>query len=114
MPSDRARAALGDILRNIDLAEDFARDFAVEQFMADIQRVYATTRALEIISEASRRLSDDLKARHPEVPWRQIADAGNVYRHGYDVAVAEVIWQTAKTGFVTLRQAVETELSRLG
>ena len=82
MPSDRVRAALGDILRNIDLAEDFARGLTVEQFMADILRLYATTRALEVVSEAARRLPDDLKARHPEVPWRQIAGAGNVYRHG--------------------------------
>ena len=114
MPSDRARAALADIIRNIDLAEGFARHLTVEQFTADIQRVYATTRALEIISEASRRMPDDLKARHQAVPWRQIAGAGNVYRHGYDVVAPEVVWQTAKTGFVTLRQAVETELGRLG
>lgn len=114
MPSDRARAALGDILRNIDLAEDFARALTVEQFMADIQRVYATTRALETISEASRRMPDDLKARHPHVPWRPIAGAGNIYRNGYDVIVAEVVWQTAQTGLEALRQAVKTELGRLG
>jgi uncharacterized protein with HEPN domain len=39
------------------------------------------TRCLEIISEASRRLPESLKARHPEIPWKQIAGAGNVYRH---------------------------------
>ena len=32
--------------------------------------LYAIIRALEIISEASRRLSDDLKARYPDIPWR--------------------------------------------
>jgi uncharacterized protein with HEPN domain len=30
-------------------------------------------RGIEIISEASRRLSDDLKARHPEIPWPKVA-----------------------------------------
>lgn len=114
MPSDRASAVLGDIRRNIDLAEGFARNVTVEQFMADILRIYATTRALEIISEASRRLPDDMKARHPDVPWQNIAGAGNVYRHGYDIVVAEVIWQTARTGLATLREAVETELGRIG
>lgn len=114
MPSDRASAVLGDIRRNIDLAEGFARNVTVEQFMADILRIYATTRALEIISEASRRLPDDLKARHPDVPWQNIAGAGNVYRHGYDIVVAEVIWQTARTGLAALREAVETELGRIG
>ena len=56
MHSDRTRAALADVLRNIELAESFARDVPLQQFMDDVIRVYATTRALEIISEASRRL----------------------------------------------------------
>lgn len=114
MPSDRASAALGDIHRNIDLAEGFARNVTVEQFTADILRIYATTRALEIISEASRRRPDDIKARHPDVPWQNIAGAGNVYRHGYDIVVAEVIWRTARTGLAVLRQAVEAEIGRIG
>jgi uncharacterized protein with HEPN domain len=42
---------------------------------------YAVIRSLEIISEASRRLSDELKARHPGIPWREMAAAGNFYRH---------------------------------
>lgn len=114
MHSDRTRTALGDILRNIDLAEQFTRDIPIEQFVTDNLRLYATVRVLEIVSEASRRVPEEVKARHPDVPWRQIAAAGNVYRHGYDVVVAEVIWETAKTGFTTLRSAVEDELGRAG
>ncbi len=110
MPSDRARAALNDILRNIELAESFAQNITVERFIANVQLVYATTRALEIISEASRRLPAELKTKHPVVPWQEIAGAGNVYRHGYDVVVAEILWQTVKTGLTKLRRAVEAEL----
>lgn len=114
MHSDRTLTALGNILRNIDLAEQFTRDIPIEQFIADNLRLYATIRVLEIVSEASRRVPDDVKERHPAVPWRQIAAAGNVYRHGYDVVVAEVIWETARTGFTALRSAVEAELGRAG
>jgi hypothetical protein len=39
----------------------------------------AVTRALEIIPEATRRLPQDLKERHPEIDWIAIAAAGNVY-----------------------------------
>lgn len=112
MPFDRTKAALADILSNIEIAEEFVRGVSDEQFAADILRFHATTRVLEIISEASRRLPDALKARHPGVPWRQIADAGNVYRHGYDVVEPRVILETAQTGLVTLRRAVETELGK--
>jgi uncharacterized protein with HEPN domain len=39
------------------------------EFARDRKTVYAVTRALEIISEASRRLPDELKSRHPEIDW---------------------------------------------
>lgn len=44
----------------------------------------AIERNIERISEASRRLPDDLKAGYPSIPWRDIAGIGNVLRHGYD------------------------------
>jgi uncharacterized protein with HEPN domain len=46
----------------------------------------ATERGLEIISESSRHLPDDLKARAPDIPWRQIAAIGNLLRHEYQRA----------------------------
>lgn len=84
----------------------------LEQFVVDRLRLYATVRALEIISEASRRLPDDLKQRHPEVAWRDIAAAGNIYRHGYEGVIPELIWGTARNDLGTLRKAVEFELGR--
>jgi uncharacterized protein with HEPN domain len=50
-------------------------------FAQDRMRFHAVTRYLEIISEASRRLPVDLRHRHPHSPWRDIRDAGNIYRH---------------------------------
>ena len=44
-------------------------------FEKDLKTYYATTRALEIISEASRRLPDELKHRYPDMPWREMRDA---------------------------------------
>jgi uncharacterized protein with HEPN domain len=64
MHSDPEQNALRDILRQIDLAQNFAQGQDRDAFSADILRVYAVTRCLEIISEASRRLSEGRKARH--------------------------------------------------
>ena len=75
-------------------------------------RVYAVTRALEIISEASRGLHDDVRARHPGLPWRAIAGAGNVYRHDYDDVEERYIWLTVKEALPPLLAAVESELAR--
>jgi uncharacterized protein with HEPN domain len=82
-PSDPAqtRRWLIDIHHNIVLAEMFLQGFTYDSFKDDQLRVYAVTRCLEIISEASRRLPDYLKARHPAISWREMAGAGNVFRH---------------------------------
>ena len=80
MHSDPEQNALRDILRQIDLAQNFAQGQDRDAFSADIMRVYAVTRCLEIISEASRRLSEGLKARHPGIAWREMAGAGHVKR----------------------------------
>jgi uncharacterized protein with HEPN domain len=78
MRSDTAIAALRDLAHHIDLAESFTAGFDYETFVADARTVYAVTRCLEIISEASRRLPDDLKARHPSIAWKDMAGAGNI------------------------------------
>ena len=63
MPSKSADAALRDILHYIDTANEFSAGFTPNTFNADLRTVYALTRCLEMISEAPRRLPDDLKAR---------------------------------------------------
>ena len=71
---------------------------------------YAVTRALEIISEAARRLPDELRARHPELPWRAIMGAGNVYRHNYDNVLETYVWQTLHDRLPELVAVVTLEI----
>ncbi|MGH7031725.1 MAG: HepT-like ribonuclease domain-containing protein, partial [Stellaceae bacterium] len=66
------------------MAASFAAGFDFDSFRDDPRTVYAVTRCLEIISEASRRLPDELKARHPAIAWKDMAGAGNIYRHDYE------------------------------
>src|SRR5438045_4710592 len=106
MRSDTATAAL----RDIDLALSFTAGFDYEAFVSDPKTVYAVTRCLEIISEASRRLPDDLKARYPAIGWKQMAGAGNVYRHDYEDVAAEFVWETVARALPPLRVVIEVEL----
>lgn len=79
------------MLRHVDYALEFVRGADRAAFDRDTMRLFAVVRCLEIISEASRRLSDDVKQRTVEIPWKEIAAAGNVYRHAYeDVSPARV------------------------
>jgi uncharacterized protein with HEPN domain len=110
MPFSPTVAALNDILHHIDLATQFAEGLDRAVFVDDKRTFYATIRCLEIISEASRRLPDDLKARHPTIEWKKIAGAGNVYRHDYEEVAAEYIWDTVQLALPPLRAVVMREL----
>lgn len=95
MPSDATSAVLRDIAHHIDLAADFAT-------------------GLEIISEASRRLPPELKARHPSIPWRNMAAAGNVYRHDYEDVDARQVWDAVQRALPPLRAMIAHELAAAG
>jgi uncharacterized protein with HEPN domain len=84
-----------------------------EAFLDNQLVFYAVTRCLEIISEASRRLPDEIKGRHPDIPWADVAGAGNIYRHDYEEVLRELVWGTVQNRLGALLAAVESELSQL-
>lgn len=111
MPSDRTWRKLVDIRHNILLARSWLEGHTLETFSADQRTVYAVLRALEVISEATRAIDTEVKARYPHIPWADIAGAGNIYRHNYDDVTEARIWQTATVAVVPLLAVVEAELA---
>jgi uncharacterized protein with HEPN domain len=62
----------------------------------DWKRQLLVERGLEIISEASRNIDPGIKERHRTIPWRNIADIGNVLRHAYHKIEPSLTWQIVK------------------
>ncbi len=116
MPSKRSKpkAYLFDIRDNIILARSFVDGFDYERFRDNHLIFYAVMRALEIISEASRRLPAAMKARRPEIPWQDVAGAGSVYRHDYEDVRQRDVWTTVQKHLPPLLAVVEAELRQLG
>jgi uncharacterized protein with HEPN domain len=113
MPSEPVKDALFEIRDAILLAQQFVEGHTLESFTESRLHYFAATRALEIISEASRRLPDALRARHPHLPWRAIRDAGNVYRHHYDNVKESRVWETIHLHLPALLAAIEAEIKQL-
>jgi uncharacterized protein with HEPN domain len=109
MLSNAASSALRDSAHHIDLAAHFAAGFDYETFRTDPRTIYAVTRCLEIISEASRRLPDELKARHSSIAWKDMAGAGNIYRHDYEDVAAQHVWDAMQIDLPPLRVVIERE-----
>jgi uncharacterized protein with HEPN domain len=116
MPSDvdTLRRWLDDMRYHITLARTFAEGMSYDAFCSDLRTTYAVTRCLEIISEASRRLPDELKARHSAIQWRDMAGAGNIYRHQYEDVAAREVWDTLRLHLPPLLVVIEGELAALG
>jgi uncharacterized protein with HEPN domain len=69
----RAQPAIHDIVETIDRVQGKIAGTSFEEFSADWELRFIVQRAIEIISEGTRRLPDELKAMRPEIPWRAIA-----------------------------------------
>jgi uncharacterized protein with HEPN domain len=113
MPSEKIHLALLDICDCILLAREFTEGLSYEAFKESRLHFFAVTRALEIISEASRRLPAELRDRHPDLPWRDIRDAGNMYRHSYDNVAASIVWKTLQEDLAPLLAAALAEIAAL-
>src|SRR4051812_13194737 len=111
-PSEIEQSALHDMLHHTELAARFAQGFDQTSFQTDTRTVYAVPRCLEIISEASRRLSKELQARHPVIEWKQMAAAGNIYRHEYEDVAARFVWETVQRSLPLLRSVIVAELQQ--
>jgi uncharacterized protein with HEPN domain len=106
--ADRLRHVL-DASRNINqMLEGKSRD----EFAADWIIRAATERLLEIISEASRRIPDDIKARETQIPWQRVADLGNRLRHAYHQVEPDIIWQIVKHDLGSLQAFAEKVLRK--
>jgi uncharacterized protein with HEPN domain len=73
----------------------------------------ALERTVEIITEASRHLPDEIKGRHPSIPWSKVRDIGNVLRHGYEIVDPRVIWTIVTEDLAPLKAAVEAMIGEV-
>jgi uncharacterized protein with HEPN domain len=112
MPFDKETQALRDIQENIEAIQGFVAELDHEKFKSDRLAFYGVVRGLEIVSEASRKLSPALKARHQGINWQDIADAGNVYRHMYGLVKPSRVWETVRDHLPTLLSVVRGELAK--
>jgi uncharacterized protein with HEPN domain len=103
-----------DILELIERIERQTGGLTREQFLAELDVQDATAYRLLAIGEAAKDLGDELKSRHPHIPWRQILGMRNILAHEYFTRESEIIWETIKAGLPELAAVCLIELTRLG
>jgi uncharacterized protein with HEPN domain len=98
--------AIHDILEAIDRVEQITRDKTLSDFEASWQLRWLVQRAIEIISEASRAVPDELAGMRPEIPWQKVRGIGSVLRHEYSGLSDRIIWNVVLDELPRLKAAV--------
>ena len=103
---------LGHINDAIDVIEEYLGIASYEQFTANKMMVDAVVRELEIIGEATSKLSKDFRKGNPEIPFRDIIDMRNVLIHDYAGVNTMIVWETCKNDLPPLKKAVKENLGK--
>jgi uncharacterized protein with HEPN domain len=98
---------IDDILQAIARIEQLTAGKSFEEFDASWELQWLIQRGIEVISEATRGIPDNLKALQPEIPWRRVSGIGNVLRHDYDGLSNRILWNVVEDELPKLRRAIE-------
>ncbi len=94
------------ILNSIDRILDYISGKDRESFEADLVTQDAVVRQLEIIGEATKRVSAELRSKHPDIPWSDMAGMRDVLIHDYLDVDFGVVWKTASEDIPNLKALI--------
>jgi len=95
----RDAAYLRDVVRAAELVVRFASALPNRAALDhDLMCQSALMRQLEVMGEATKRLSPSFRQAHPEIPWSEIAGMRDVLIHGYDYVDLDIVWDTVQVG----------------
>ena len=78
-----------------------------EAFLTDFTLHDAAIRNFEIIGEAAKQLTKEIKARQPQIPWREVAGFRDILIHQYFGVDLDEVWRIIQNELPGLREAVE-------
>ncbi len=111
--AEKEAVRIGHMLDAISGLRQVVAEAGLEGLDSSWTRMRAFERGFEIISEASRHVSEDTKATEPGIAWREIAGIGNVLRHDYDGLQAAILTNAFENRIDDLEAALRRMLARL-
>jgi len=105
--------SIKDIFQNMRDAEEFIQGLSYDQFVADKRTFNAVVRSLEVIGEAAKNVTDEIREKYPLVPWKEMAGMRDKVIHFYFGVDREAVWIAVKDRIPAVRPLIEQILKDL-
>jgi uncharacterized protein with HEPN domain len=103
----RDSTTLLDMLKAARLAVHFKAGFDKIAFLDDLKTQSAILHQLLVLGEAVKRVSEEFRAHHPEVPWKMVAGMRDTLIHQYDAIDLDEAWKTVSSDIPRLIALLE-------
>ncbi len=106
-PDGRDITSLWDILTAARNIQEFIRGMSRDDFSADKKTYFAVISQIEIVEEATKRLSVQFREAHADIPWKKIAGMRDILIHAYDEVDTGEVWKAAMESVPELMHYIE-------
>lgn len=96
-----------DILSSIKLTEQYLKNVELRRFLYDKKLQDAVTRRIEIIGEAMKAIPQNIKEKHPQIPWKEFSEIRNFLTHVYFGVNAKRLWYVIKKDLPELKKEIK-------
>ena len=102
-----AKLYLADIENALEKIATYTHDLSFEDFSLNQQVIDAVVRNFEIIGEAVRNISGEIKERHRDIPWEKMISMRNKVIHEYFGVDEEILWKTIQEDLPIFKEQIE-------
>ena len=109
----RDRGRLEHILEAIENALEFTENVSFDEFKTNAMLRYAVVKCVEIVGEASYKLTNEFREQHPDIEWDEIISMRHILVHGYYQIENKIVWDTVKEYLPILKKKMDIILGHI-